>query len=257
VIGGSISGVDIVRALDGFASNVTMSVFGPFETPSLIFNLIRSTIPKSVSIKPNIEAFSNSEGQVDGTIRFEDGTDIKDIDTVIFCTGFVNRVPFLGDLVIEREPSEEPVLYDDVPESHVVMGPKFPLNVYHEVFVMSDPTLAFVGHPPAFSSPSHFDSQAAAVARVWSEHAFLPNEMNRLATEYQPRISPFALFESDRRKREPYIAWLNHHDQKQELPPLENYPDNYEARGEALIVDWVEDSTRIFKQSKERILKEL
>lgn len=258
MVGGSISAVDIVRAIDGIANNVTMSIMGPFETPSLIFNLIRSAIPKSVSIKPNIEAFSNKEGQIDGMIRFEDGSHIKDIDQVIFCTGFLNRVPFLGDLVIDKVPSDddEPQLYDDVPESHVVMGPKCPLNVYHEVFVMSDPTLAFVGQPPAFSCPAHFDAQANAVARVWSGHAFLPKNMNKLAAGYRPGLSPFDLFDSDRRRREPFVAWLNHH-AGDSLPKVENFPEDYEEQGQEQVKIWVKTTTEIFQKTKQKILKDM
>ncbi|RCH80949.1 hypothetical protein CU098_006594, partial [Rhizopus stolonifer] len=80
LIGGSISAVDIARSLEGFSTTTTMAIKGPFESPFPIYNIVRSTIPRSVSIKPNVAAFSNEKGEIDGTILFEDDTVLDDVD---------------------------------------------------------------------------------------------------------------------------------------------------------------------------------
>lgn len=266
-MGGGISAVDVVRGLDGFAKSITMSINGPVETPFYIINLIRSKIPKSVIIKTDIAAFSNADGTVDGSILFADSTAIENIDNVIFCTGFINRLKYLGDLVIQKDETElkkeQSVVprpsYADIPESHVVVSSKFPLNVYREVFVMSDPTLAFVGFPPYFSTPSHFDTHARAVARVWSGNAVLPNAelMDKFTSESVSGISPLEIFHADRQRREPFIQWLNYQatalNPDAGLPKLENYPADYESRAEHTMSIWSAISEQNFERTKQNI----
>ncbi|KAL7334145.1 hypothetical protein PS15p_202955 [Mucor circinelloides] len=266
VVGGSISAVDIVRSLEGFAKSITISIKGPFESPFLIYQLLRSLIPTCVDVKPEIRAFSNAEGQVDGSVIFEDDSTLENIDQVIFCSGFNSRMPFLGDLVIPKEKEDvryappRPI-YDDVPESHVVLGPQFPLNVYRESFLISDPTLAFIGQPPFFSPLTQYDTQARAVARVWSGAALLPNEnlMLKYSAEHDDGLDPQELFNGDRRRREPFIIWLNHHaahitaKNGKEYPPLENYREDYEEEGLKSMKQWVAASTENFKRVREHI----
>ncbi|KAG2193831.1 hypothetical protein INT47_004698 [Mucor saturninus] len=268
VVGGAISAVDVVRGLEGFAKSITMSIDGPVETPFYILNLIRSKIPESVVIKPNIAAFSDADGNVDGTILFTDDSTLQ-VDHVIFCTGFINRLKYLGDLVIRKEEEElekeKDVFpgpsYANVPESHVVVSSKFPLNVYREVFVMSDPTLAFVGFPPYFSTPSHFDTHARTVARVWSGNAKLPNAqlMDKFTSEFVSGISPLEIFHADRQRREPFIQWINHHAAalNPDLPKLENYPADYEERGDYTMTIWSAISDENVAATKKRVQESL
>lgn len=268
VVGGAISAVDVVRGLEGFAKSITMSIDGPLETPFYIINLIRSKIPETVTIKPNIAAFSDADGNVDGTILFTDDTTIQ-VDHVIFCTGFINRLKYLGDLLIRKDEEElekekdmfPRPSYADVPESHVVVNSRFPLNVYREVFVISDPTLAFVGFPPYFSTPSHFDTHARTVARVWSGNATLPNAelMDKFTSEFESGISPLEIFHADRQRREPFIQWINHHASalNPDLPKLENYPADYEERGDYTMTIWADKSDENFAATKQRIQKSL
>ncbi|KAI9487654.1 MAG: hypothetical protein EXX96DRAFT_554116 [Benjaminiella poitrasii] len=262
VIGGSISAVDVVRSIDGFAKRTTLAIKGPFESPFPLFNVIRSKIPKSVNIKPNVAAFSNKEDEVDGTVSFEDGTALEDIDQVIFCTGFMNRMAFLGDAVIPKNDIEEAKLftaprpiYDDVPDSHVVMGPRYPLNVYRDVFLISDPTLTFVGLPPYFSTLSQFDTQAQAVARVWSGYARLPSKewMQKFTSENKTGVNSIKEINTDRKRREPLLVWLNHHAdelRQVDLPKLENYQEDYEKEYGKVVESWGQTSDENFKRTK-------
>jgi hypothetical protein len=262
-VGGSISAVDVVRSLDGFAKTITMSFKDPFDEPAYVYKVFRSKIPESVIIKPNIAAFSNKEGVVDGSIIFEDGTSLSDVDHVVFATGFLNRMNYLGNLAIDKKASEVAwfpprPLYDDVPESHVVLGPQLPLNVYRYVFLMSDPTLAFVGNMPFFGMPPFFDSQARAVARVWSGRALLPSQeiMYKSTAEFDIGHSPLALFTADRFRRELYISWLNYHAERTEGEPLskiQNFADNYEEETKKTIEIWGKASTENFEKAKKYI----
>lgn len=244
-----------------------MSLNGPVESPFFIINLVRSLIPKSVTIKSNIASFSNADGNVDGSILFKDDSIINSVDNVIFCTGFINRIGYLGDLVIQKDEAElkkeQDIFprpsYADVPESHVVVSSRYPLNVYREVFLMSDPTFAFVGFPPYFSTPSHFDTHARTVARVWSGNAVLPSVelMYKFTSEFVSGISPLEIYHADRQRREPFIVWLNHHatalNPDTELPKLENYPDNYEERAEATMGMWGDTSEKNIQKTKQYI----
>lgn len=244
-----------------------MSFKNPFEEPVYVYQVFRSKIPKSVIIKPNIAAFSNKDGVVDGSILFEDGTSLNDIDHVIFATGFLNRMTYLGNLAIEKNASEVAwfpprPLYDDVPESHIVLGPTLPLNVYRHVFLMSDPTLAFVGNMPFFGMPPFFDSQAYSVARVWSGRALLPNKeiMYKSTAEFDIGHSPLALFTADRLRREVYISWLNYHAEEtkgEPLPKIKNFGDDYEEEALKAIEIWGKASTQSFEKSKKYIQEHL
>ncbi|GAA5808208.1 hypothetical protein MFLAVUS_001593 [Mucor flavus] len=268
IVGGSISACDISRSLEGFARTVTMSMRGPFESSSYIFNLVRSAIPKSTSIRPNITSFSNIQGHVDGSVLFEDGTVLDSIDHVIFCTGYTNNLGFFGtNMEEDYEPTgmnpEPTQTYADVPEAKVIVRGSYPLNVYQEVFLMSDPTFAFVGYAPYFVTPTHFDTQAQAVARVWTGNALLPTVelMSKFTQEYDLGLDPAGLYEVDRRRKEHFSTWLNHHakilhkDDGVELPEVENYPEYWEKEGPEAMLKLVDISENHYKETREAIKK--
>lgn len=266
VIGGGISGCDVARSLDGFAKSVSLSIRGPFETPYYIFNLVRSAVPESVIIKPTITSFSNAEGNIDGSILFDDGSVMDDVDHVIFCTGYTNSLGYFGDLLTEKKPdemnTEKVVNFEEIAEGEIVVSGCYPLNVYQEVFLISDPTLAFVGYPPYFAAPIHFDTQAHAVARVWSGNALLPTVegMQKFTAEYDLGISPAEIYLADRRRKEHFSTWLNHHAKALrkgdgvELPEVENYPEYWEEFGMNALKSWAQMSTENFDDVKKRYL---
>lgn len=245
-----------------------MSMRGSFESSSYIFNLVRSAIPKSTSIRPNITSFSNIQGHVDGSILFEDGTVLDSIDHVIFCTGYTNNLGFFGaNMEEDDEPAgvnpEPTQSYADVPEAKVIVRGSYPLNVYQEVFLISDPTFAFVGYAPYFVTPTHFDTQAQAVARVWTGNALLPTVelMSKFTQEYDLGIDPAGLYEVDRRRKEHFSTWLNHHakmlhkDDGVELPEVENYPEYWETEGPEAMLKLVDISENHYKKTREDIKK--
>ncbi|KAG0739498.1 hypothetical protein G6F57_011690 [Rhizopus arrhizus] len=165
-----VSGVDIARSLEGFAKSITISIKGPFVSLNPIDNVLRQLIPKDAAIKPVIASFSNPDRKVDSSITFEDGSVMKEVDQVIFCTGYSLSLGYMKQLVIKdnQQSTKEGLSYADVPEGHVVLGPKSPLNVYHDTF-------CFVSMPRFFSLSPYFDIQAKTIARVWSNNMHIPS----------------------------------------------------------------------------------
>ncbi|KAI8968965.1 hypothetical protein BDF20DRAFT_827345 [Mycotypha africana] len=276
-LGGSISAVDIVRALDGFANSISMSIRGPLVTAIPIINLVRSKIPACVNIKPSIAAFANLNDEVDGSIQFVDGTSLSDIDYVIFCTGYINRLSYFANHIMEVQSTEttgqlflsDTVSSKEVPESHIVMGPKCPLNTYRDVFLIDDPTVAFVGMTAFFSTIWHYDAQALAVARVWGGQALLPSYslMQKFTAEadFTPATDSNGWNDGDRRRRETFVTWLNHHavnqikskgTKCQPLPIVNNYPENYELLGKETAQLWLTVSEENLQKSKDKIRQE-
>ncbi|KAG1447216.1 hypothetical protein G6F56_009329 [Rhizopus delemar] len=258
IIGARVSGVDLARSIEGFAKSISISIKGSFVTSDPIENSVRALIPKCTTIKPVISSFSNPEGKVDGSITFEDGTVMNDVDQIFFCTGYRTSLRYFQDLIIEDYKPSSDLIYADVPEGHVVLGCKHAMNTYHETFLLSDPTFCFVSMSSKFSITPYFDSQARTIARVWTGDAFLPDSswMYRLAAEFKPEY-PEDVYTCDKMRREVFVTWLNDHAKKlgKDLPRMENFDSMYEEEGRKLFKTWGELTEANFKRTKERLLK--
>ncbi|KAI9254435.1 hypothetical protein BDA99DRAFT_157531 [Phascolomyces articulosus] len=215
IVGGNISAIEIAQRLDGIANNVYMSMRGPFESISNILNLARSVLPDDTIRKPNIRSFSDAKGEVNGSITFEDDSVIGHIDQVIFCTGYVNDLGFLGPLraygTTDPDADKEE---EEIEGPLVITNGMRPINTYRDIFAIRDPTLAFVGTPGHLTSVQLFYYQAQAVARVWAGLAWLPSrsKMRQFLKTYMYPFPPFdmnllgcLLFS------QPFVTWLNEH----------------------------------------------
>ncbi|KAI9249887.1 hypothetical protein BY458DRAFT_590359 [Sporodiniella umbellata] len=136
IVGSNVSGVEIVRSLNGISRTITMAYRSSWTSQVNIINLMRGSIEKHV---------------------FKDSTSISDIDHIIFCTGYRHSLGYLK----QSSTSDE-----KVPKSHVVLDQKRPLNTYYGILLISDPTLAFCGMDRFLSSTPYYDSQSTAIARV-------------------------------------------------------------------------------------------
>ncbi|UJO23377.1 Thiol-specific monooxygenase [Fulvia fulva] len=103
---------------------------------------------------PVIEEFRS-----DGSILFADGTVLRDIDKVIYCTGYKVSHPFWNSSKNGRH------LYDYATDRIV--------NNYQHTFIRDFPTLAFIGFPRVLTFRS-FEYQAIAIARLWSNRSTRP-----------------------------------------------------------------------------------
>lgn len=94
----------------------------------------------------------------DRAVRFVNGRIEKDIDTIVFCTGYFYSFPFLSSL-------NPPVISDGTRTQ----------NVYKHIFYNQHPTLAFIALPQKIIPFPISEVQASIIARVWSNHLELPS----------------------------------------------------------------------------------
>ena len=91
--------------------------------------------------------------------KFENGSIERDIDAILFCTGYAYRFPFLEGIapgITERGIGALPL--------------------YQYIFHTEHPTLALVETPEMTVPFPLAESQAAVVARVWSGRLALPSQ---------------------------------------------------------------------------------
>jgi hypothetical protein len=119
-----------------------------------------------------------------GAIRFEDGTELTDIDVIIYCTGYKLSYPFWN--------------------AHANGGPLFDyaenrlLQSYQHTFSRAFPqTLGIVGFPRVLNFRS-FEYQAVALARLYSGRNAVP--LPPLATQEKWEKERLELVKKERRK---------------------------------------------------------
>jgi len=102
----------------------------------------------------------------DRAVRFADGSIEKDVDGVLFCTGYLYSFPFLDSL-------DPPLIGDG---THVQ-------NTYQHLFYRPNPTLAFPVLQQRVIPFPMAEVQAAVLARVWSGRLSLPSEQEMKSWE--------------------------------------------------------------------------
>ncbi|KAI7857136.1 hypothetical protein BDC45DRAFT_501766 [Circinella umbellata] len=277
IVGGNASGVDIAFHLEGTAKNVYMVIrneIDPSIEQSTVGLLLRSMIPDNVIRKRGIVAFSNLNGDVDGSITFNDGTVVNDIDTVIFATGFITDFEYFGPLQAVRRNQEQQQQQEKTKENGdateeplVISNGRRVLNTYQEVFLIRDPTLAFVGVPGHIINTAFFYYQAQAVARVWSGSAFLPSQQKMQeyvdSTTLYPSFPDDVNLQSGILHSQRFVTWLNDHanyiannksneeEKKKELYTLKGIDPNLNAKWVEIRESWPQRSLDVKKALKE------
>jgi hypothetical protein len=99
-------------------------------------------------------------------VRFEGGRIEKDIDAVIYCTGYLYSYPFLKML-------DPPI----ITTGHRVAG------LYRQIFNIVYPTLAFTALQKKIIPFPLSEVQAAAIAKVWTNKLYLPEREEMLLLE--------------------------------------------------------------------------
>ncbi|EED17348.1 flavin dependent monooxygenase, putative [Talaromyces stipitatus ATCC 10500] len=94
----------------------------------------------------------------DRALRFADGHIEKDIDHVLFCTGYLYSFPFLSSLS---------------PPVEVPNGSR-PDHLFQHIFYYPQPTLTFIGLPLKIIPFPLSEGQAAVIARAYSGRLSLP-----------------------------------------------------------------------------------
>lgn len=142
VIGNSASGHDVTA---GIVKTAQLPVYQSRRTPSLWDG---NEPPEGIDWKPIISEYLQT-----GEILFEDGSILRDIDQVIYCTGYKASFPFWN-----AKANGAPIY--DYKRDHVV-------DNYLHVFLTDFPTIGLVGIPRTLTFRS-FNYQAIALARVFS-----------------------------------------------------------------------------------------
>jgi len=99
-------------------------------------------------------------------VRFEDGRVEKDIDAIVYCTGYLYSYPFLKTL--------------DPP---IVTTGRRVLGVYQQLFNLHYPTLAFTAIAQKIIPFPLSEVQGAAIAKVWSNKLVLPEKQEMVMLE--------------------------------------------------------------------------
>ncbi|KAK0651854.1 hypothetical protein B0T16DRAFT_88560 [Cercophora newfieldiana] len=148
IVGNAASGLDIGAQISGVCRKLLLSV--------------RTATPK-----PNLDFVGAEEvGVIDEfiveerSVRFRDGRVEKDVDAVVFATGYLFAYPFLTSL--------KPELVKDGRHVH---------GLYQEIFHIEHPTLVFPGLPIKVVPFSVCESQAAIISRTWANLLHLPTRV--------------------------------------------------------------------------------
>lgn len=118
VVGASVSATDIARDL---IKTVESPVYASLRGPHPVFGYAAFEHPK-IHLKPGIAKVDSSSGSK--TVTFSDGSTLRDVDNIIFGTGYLFSIPFLPSVkVVDRRLD----------------------GFYQHVWKQDDPTLAIVG----------------------------------------------------------------------------------------------------------------
>jgi cation diffusion facilitator CzcD-associated flavoprotein CzcO len=151
VVGNSASGTDIGAQIGEVCKHPLLQ---SSRTESLFFS------PEGVPWKedvPEIVEFLDPEKYY-RSVRLADGRVERDVDTVLFATGYFYSFPFLK--------VDPPVITSGLRTR----------DVYRQLFHIRYPTLAFPVLPQRIVPFPMAENQAAVIARVWSGRLTLPHE---------------------------------------------------------------------------------
>lgn len=150
VVGNSASGIDIGNQISRVCRGPLLS-----STRSESYFTVQGIDSGKREYPPIAEFLSPMTHN--RAVRFENGEIEEDIDSIIFCTGYLYSFPFLEGL-------RPPVITD---------GSRT-LHAYHQLFYTAQPTLVFpVLTQKVIPFPTS-EAQSAVFARVWSGRLSLP-----------------------------------------------------------------------------------
>ncbi|CCE83666.1 Piso0_004251 [Millerozyma farinosa CBS 7064] len=149
VVGAGPSGTDVALQVAVGARQVYLSARRPSASPDL----------SAVGVR-NVSEIVRYDGAT-RTATTIDGTELADINKVVFCTGYLYDFPFLDS-------------YRSGPKGILDGGARL-LNLYRQIFYIYDPSLAFLALQKSVVPMPLAESQAAVVGRVFSGRLPLPS----------------------------------------------------------------------------------
>ncbi|KAF5346469.1 hypothetical protein D9756_010066 [Leucocoprinus leucothites] len=216
IVGASASGSQISPEISRHAAKVYQSVRpDPYATqrPTII-DWVRQ-VPLNTTLIAEIKHFHPPNQTIhDSTIELVDGSILRDINYILFATGFRYSYPFLPEY-------HNPALgrTDEAPVDGlqpIVTDGSHLRSLHLDTFYINNPTLAFVNANKVISAFTYAEFQALAISMVWAGKAHLParDEMWRW---YQKRVEEsggYGKYFSSLGKREAQMrrffqGWLN------------------------------------------------
>lgn len=158
VIGNSASGLDIALQL----STVAKKVYNSVRTPSPVADIKIHGV-EEIGEVVKYDYLNNK------TVVTKDGAHYKDIDAVIFCTGYLYKFPFLKS-------------YLSGDDALLTNGERV-RRLYKHLFYIPDPSLVCVGLPKSVIVMPFAECQGAFIARVLSGRLRLPSEKEQREEE--------------------------------------------------------------------------
>ena len=153
LIGNGPSGADLANQLLHYAHSVERSARSKPNPLAVTNSRIRDL--------PPIKRFSRDK------IELIDGTVLRDIDIVIFCTGYLYTLPMFS--------KEAGFITPDGSYVH---------QLYRQTFYVEDPTLVIMGLPKQVIPFPTFQNQAIVVAKVWAGRITLPSRKTMRRDEF-------------------------------------------------------------------------
>ena len=156
VVGSSASGLDI-------GAQINEVTKGKLIVSQRSESYLSASASTDTIIRPEIVEFLPPI-EYDRGIRFADGHIEKEVDAVVFCTGYLYSYPFLTSL-----------------EPPVVTNGWRTMSVYQHLFYIEHPTLVFPGLAQRVIPFPISENQAAVFSRVWSGRLNLPSKDDMIA----------------------------------------------------------------------------
>lgn len=125
-----------------------------------LLNSVRTSSPIKLGQENKEEVPPIAEYLVNGRcVRFEDGRVEKDIDAIVYCTGYLYSYPFLKSL--------------DPP---IVTTGRRARGLYQQLFNITHPTIAFTALSQKIIPFPVSEAQGAAISKAWPNRLLLPEK---------------------------------------------------------------------------------
>ena len=172
VVGSKSSGTDMARELTQIARHVFVSdrnykheLDDSSSADSDDGDTTATPRVSNLEFLPGISHFEPPVDDIESVIVFTDGQQLRDVDAILWCTGFLYKFPFI-DAQIDST-LRAPI---------TVEGGKRVRPLHLQLLCIEDPSLAFIGLPFSVVPFPLFYCQALFVAAVYSEQTTLPSQ---------------------------------------------------------------------------------
>lgn len=224
VVGSKSSGTDMARELTQIARHVFVSdrnykheMDDSSSADSDGGTAAAATARVSnLELLPGISHFEAPVGDDESVIVFTDGQQLRGVDAILWCTGFLYEFPFI-------DAQTDPTLHAPI----TVDGGKRVRPLHLQLLCIEDPSLAFIGLPFSVVPFPLFYSQALFIAAVYSGQTTLPSrhEQYTLLDEREACLRARGLFDDKYHylgdEQFQYVRLLASSSRHQRLPALD------------------------------------